>query len=162
PPHGDGHAPPVERPRGRLSRNRPLARRVQLPANHCGPANPMRILRSYWLGLVLVLIEAPLPAPGQYPGQYPPGNGGLGIPIPRRHKKEEQAQLQSTSGMLRRMLKDQVIVEADDHRILNFKRTGTTHFLKMGNPIKPADLKPGDYIEVESSEDDEGFLTAVN
>jgi len=101
--------------------------------------------------------------PGQYPpGQYPGGNGGVGIPIPRRHKKEEQAQLQSTSGMLRRILKDQVVVEADDHRILNFKRTDATHFLKMGNAMKPADLKPGDLIEVESSEDDEGFLTAVN
>ena len=119
---------------------------------------PLRILHPFWLALVLVLIEAPVPAPGQ----YPPGNGGLGIPIPRRHKKEEQAQLQSTSGMLRRILKDQVVVEADDHRILNFKRTGATHFLKMGNPIKPADLKPGDYIEVEASQDDEGFLTAVN
>jgi hypothetical protein len=119
----------------------------------------MSVLRSYLFGCVLVLIAAPLPASGQ----YPPPNGGLGIPIPRRHKKEEQAaQLQSTSGMLRRMLKDQVVVEADDHRILNFKRTDTTHFLKMGNPIKPAELKPGDYIEVESSEDEEGFLTAVN
>jgi hypothetical protein len=128
----------------------------------------MSVLRSYWLGLALVLIEAPLPAPaqyppGQYPGQYPGGNGGVGLPLPRRHKKdEEKAQLQSTSGMLRRMLKDQVVIEADDHRILNFKRTSTTHFLRMGNAIKPADLKPGDYIEVESSEDDEGFMTAVN
>src|ERR1035438_2148844 len=119
---------------------------------------PLRILHPFWLALVLVLIEAPLPAPGQ----YPPGNGGLGIPIPRRHKKEEQAQLQSTSGMLRRILKDQVVVEADDHRILNFKRTDATHFLKMGSPLKPAELKPGDYIEVESSDDEEGFLTAVN
>ena len=118
----------------------------------------MSVLRPYWLGLVLILIEAPLPAPGQ----YPPGNGGLGIPIPRRHKKEEQAQLQSTSGMLRRILKDQVVVEADDHRVLNFKRTDATHFLKMGSPIKPAELKPGDFVEVESSEDEEGFLTAVN
>jgi len=118
----------------------------------------MSVLRPYWLGLVLVLMEVPLPAPGQ----YTPGSGGLGIPIPRRHKKEEQVQLQSTSGMLRRILKDQVVVEADDHRILNFKRTSATHFLKMGNPIKPADLPPGDYIEVEATEDDEGFLTAVN
>ena len=123
---------------------------------------PLRILHPFWLALVLALIEAPMPAPGQYPGQYPPGTGGVGIPIPRRHKKEEQAQLQSTSGMLRRILKDQVIVEADDHRILNFKRTSTTHFLKLGNPIKTADLKPGDYIEVEASQDEEGFLTAVN
>ena len=99
----------------------------------------MFLRRAYWLGFILVVMQAPLPAQGQYPpGQYPGGNGGLGIPIPRRHKKEEQAQLQSTSGMLRRILKDQVVLEADDHRILNFKRTDTTHFLKMGNAIKPA------------------------
>jgi hypothetical protein len=127
----------------------------------------MSVFRSNWLGFALLLTQAAWPAmgqypPGQYPGQYPGGTGGLGIPMPRRHKKDEQAQLQSTSGMLRRMLKDQVVMEADDHRILNFKRTETTHFLKMGNALKPADLKPGDYIEVESSEDDEGFLTAVN
>src|SRR5450755_472679 len=119
----------------------------------------MSVFRRYWFGLALVLMQAPLPAPAQ----YPPGNGGLGIPFPRRHKKEEQAaQLQSTSGMLRRIQKDQIIVEADDHRILNFKRTGTTQFLKMGNAIKPAELTPGDYIEVEASEDEEGFLTAAN
>ena len=64
--------------------------------------------------------------------------------------------------MLRRMLKDQVVMEADDHRILNFKRTGATQFLKMGTALKPAELKPGDYIEVESTADDEGFMTAVN
>jgi len=64
--------------------------------------------------------------------------------------------------MLRRILKDQVILEADDHRILNYKRTDATKFLKAGNPIKPADLKVGDLIEVESTQDEEGFLTAVN
>jgi hypothetical protein len=126
----------------------------------------MSVLRPSWLGSALVLLAAALPAPAQYPpGQYPgqyPGNGGVGIPLPRRHKKEEQVQLQSTTGMLRRMRKDEVVLEADDHRILNFKRTDTTHFLKMGNPIKPADLAPGDFVEVESTEDDEGFLTAVN
>jgi len=101
---------------------------------------------------------APMPALGQYPG-----NGGVGIPLPRRHKKEEQAaQLTSTSGMLRRLRKDEVVLEADDHRILNYKRTDTTHFLKMGNPMKPAELAPGDFVEVESTEDEEGFLTAVN
>ena len=130
----------------------------------------MSVLRPYCLGLALVIAIAPLPAPGQYPpGQYPPGqypgggNGGLGIPIPKRHgKKDEQAQFTSTSGMLRRIRKDDVVVEADDHRILNFKRTGATHFLKLGNALKPTDLKPGDYVEVESTEDDEGFMTAVN
>lgn len=110
-------------------------------------------------------MQAPLPAqvsPGGYPGQYPPNTGGLGIPIPRRHKKDDKAQLDSTSGMLRRIQKDQVIVEADDHRILNFKRNDATQFVKLGNPIKPAELKPGDFIEVESTSDDEGFMTAVH
>jgi hypothetical protein len=128
----------------------------------------MSCFRSYWFGFLL-LIAATLPAPGQYPpgqypGGYPPGgNGGVGIPLPRRHKKDEQqAQLTSTTGMLRRMRKGEVVLEADDHRILNFKRTDATHFLKLGNPIKPADLAPGDFVEVESTEDEEGFLTAVN
>src|ERR1022692_2248656 len=118
PSRGGSDAPPVETPRGRLAGKRSPVRHAHLPAIVSYPGIHMSFLRSYWLGLVLVLIAAPLPAPGQ----YPPGNGGLGIPIPRRHKKEEQAQLQSTSGMLRRILKNQVVVEADDHPILNFKR----------------------------------------
>lgn len=121
----------------------------------------------YWLGFALLLACAPLPLPaqypGQYPGSYPPGSGGAGIPIPRRHKKdEEKAQLVSTTGMLRRLRKDEIVLEADDHRILNFKRADTTHFLKMGNAMKATDLAPGDFVEIESSEDDEGFMTAVN
>jgi len=128
----------------------------------------MPAFRRYWLGLLLVVLPTPLaaqvyPGGGYPPGQYPGQTGGVGIPFPRRHKKDQQqAQLDSTSGMLRRVEKDQVIVEADDHRILTFKRNDSTKFLKMGNPIKPADLKPGDLIEVESTSDDEGFMTAVN
>ena len=127
----------------------------------------MPVVRRYWLGLLLAVLQTPLASqvyPGGYPpGQYPGGQAGGGIPLPHRHKKDQQqAQLDSTSGMLRRIEKDQVIVEADDHRILNFKRTDSTKFLKMGNPIKPAYLKPGDLIEVESTSDDEGFMTAVN
>ncbi|HVN03417.1 MAG TPA: hypothetical protein VMT86_03305 [Bryobacteraceae bacterium] len=124
--------------------------------------------RRHWLGLLLAALELPLaaqvyPGGGYPPGQYPGSTGGVGIPFPRRHKKDQpQAQLDSTSGMLRRIEKDQVIVEADDHRILNFKRTDSTKFVKMGNPIKPAGLKPGDLIEVESTSDEEGFMTAVN
>ena len=127
----------------------------------------MCALRKCWFVFLIALAVAPLPAqvgnPGGYPGQYPPTPGGTGIPIPRRRKKSDQkVQLQSTSGMLRRIEKEQVIMEADDHRILNYKRTSATKFLKAGNPLKPDDLKPGDFIEIESSEDDEGFMTAVN
>lgn len=127
----------------------------------------MCVSRPYWCGLIFALLPALLPAqigsPGGYPGgQNPPGTGGLGIPFPKRHKKDPKAELESVSGMLRRIQKDQVVVEADDHRILSLKRTSSTNFLKMGNPIKPAELQPGDFVEVEYSADDEGFMTAVN
>src|SRR5579862_756797 len=104
----------------------------------------MSLLRLHWFGLAITLAQIPLIAqignPGGYPPgqQYPPGGvGGGGIPLPRRHKKqEEKVQLDSTSGMLRSVMKDQVVVEADDHRILNFKRTDKTQFLKMGSAMK--------------------------
>ena len=128
----------------------------------------MPVLRPNWLGLTLLLMAAPLPAPGQYPG---PVSGWLSTARHRRPRHTLPAPPQegraasptdSTSGMLRRIRKDEVVLEADDHRILSFKRTSATHFLKMGNPIKTTDLEPGDFVEIESSEDDEGFMTAVN
>jgi hypothetical protein len=113
--------------------------------------------------LVTVPTLLYLPVPAQIASPYPPGSGGLGIPIPRKNKKkEQQQQLQTTEGMLRRIKKDEVILEADDHRILNFKRDDKTQFIKQGSPIKPSVLKPGDYVEIDASQDDEGFLTAVN
>jgi len=119
----------------------------------------MRVLRPCWLGLALLIAQAPLPAQ-VYPGQ----SGGLGLPIPRRHKKgqDKTAGLQAIEGVLRRIDQDQVVLEAADARILNFKRTDATKFYKEGEEIKPAQLRPGDHIEVEASEDDEGFLTAAN
>src|ERR1700722_11262581 len=132
----------------------------------------MRVLRLHWLGLVLVVAQAPLPAqyPGQYPpGQYPggyPGGGGIGFPVPHRNKnkksKDKAQNLQSVDGLLRRIDKDQVILEADDNRIVNFKRLDTTKFLKDGDAVKPAELIPGDHLTVEFTQDDQGFMTAAN
>ena len=64
--------------------------------------------------------------------------------------------------MLRRILKDQVVLEADDHRILNFKRTDDDPFPEDGQRHQAGRFEARRLIEVESSEDDEGFLTAVN
>src|ERR1700683_2915162 len=130
----------------------------------------MRLFRPYWLGLVLVAAQAPLPAqyPGQYPpGQYPggyPGAGGVGFPIPHRSKKtkDKAPDLQSVDGMLRRIDKDQVVLEADDSRIVNFKRLDSTKFLKDGDAVKPAELVAGDHLTIEYSQDDQGFMTAAN
>src|ERR1700729_1895851 len=132
----------------------------------------MRVFRPYWLGFVLAVAQAPLPAqigqPGQYPpGQYPPGypgGGGVGFPFPHKNKKAKakEADLQSVDGLLRRIDKDQVILEADDNRIVNFKRLDTTKFLKDGDAVKPAELIPGDHLTVEFTQDDQGFMTAAN
>ena len=64
--------------------------------------------------------------------------------------------------MLRSIDKDQVVLEADDNRIVNFKRMDSTKFLKDGDAVKPAELIPGDHLTVEFSQDDQGFMTAVN
>lgn len=108
--------------------------------------------------------------PGGYPPGYPggyPGGGGVGIPMPRRSKKKntqkEDAQpTQTVTGMLRSLNDTQIVVEAEDTRLITLKRTTRTKFLKDGDPMKPADLNPGDHLDVDATQDDEGYFTAVN
>ena len=66
------------------------------------------------------------------------------------------------SGVLRKLDDTSVVVEAQDTRVITLKRTENTRFLKDGKQIKPANLKPGDHLVVESKQDEQGFLTAVN
>jgi len=140
----------------------------------------MRSRRLTLGALVLFLaVELPLFAqyppggypPGGYPpGSYPPGQypSGPGIPMPRRGKKktttkdEDQIPLQDMKGMLRKLDDKAVVVEPEDTRIVNLKRTDRTKFIKDGGEIKPDTLKPGDHLEIEYREDEEGYLYAVN
>jgi len=140
---------------------------------------------SLIFGAVVILLAADCPLSAQYPGggyppgSYPPGGyppggypngGGMGIPMPRlpgRNKKKTSTQndttpLQSTSGMLRRLDDKSVVLEAEDTRIIEFKRTGDTKFLKNGDPIKPGLLNPGDHVFIDARKDDDGVLRAVN
>src|SRR5438270_6741438 len=89
---------------------------------------------------------------GQYPGgQYPGGRspGGGGIPFPGRKKKTTSTkdnpdeQLTSITGKLRSLDEKQLVVEAQDTRIITLKRTARTKFTKDGAEMKPSDLKPG-------------------
>src|ERR1041384_3611421 len=110
--------------------------------------------------------------PGRYPGGGYPGGGypgGPGIPMPGRGKQkktskqqQEAQQLQTVTGMLRALTDKQVIVQAQDTRIINLKRTDSTKFLKDGNDIEPSALKPGDHLLIEATQDTEGFFYAVN
>ena len=108
----------------------------------------------------------PYPGGGYPPGTYPPGTGG-GIPFPGRRgksktsSKDNPAPTKELEGMLRKLDARQIVLEPTDHRTINIKRDKNTKFLKDGENMKPADLKPGDHIRVSASEDEQGYFYAV-
>src|SRR5258708_16897197 len=86
--------------------------------------------------------------------------------LPGRGKKtkqqKEQEQLQSVTGMLREMDDKFVVIEAKDTRLISLKRSASTKFLKNGEDMKSELLKPGDHMMIEYTQDDQGYVTAVN
>jgi hypothetical protein len=128
---------------------------------------------------VLAVTFAALAAaqfPGQYPGQYPPGqyppgqyppgqnpgNGGSGIPIPRRgsqkstDQKQQQAAAQSRSfsGVVRELNDKSFDLETSDTRILTIEFTEKT--------TKLNGMKTGDGVDVEATQSADGPFQAVS
>lgn len=103
---------------------------------------------------------------GRYPGGgYPYPGGGTGIPMPGRGGKQKKSEkdvvpTKEVEGMLRKLDAKKLVLETSDHRIISFTRGDKTKFLKEGEAMKPADLKPGDHLRIEASEDDQGNLYA--
>jgi len=88
--------------------------------------------------------------------------GGSGIPWP--HRKKDQAKDTTTQRSLGKLTKvddDSLVVEVPDGRVLTFKRTDKTQFFRDDKEIKPAELKVGDRVTVEATEDKEGYMYAV-
>ncbi len=133
--------------------------------------------------VVVALSDTPLTAqypggyppggspPGGYPGQYPGRNPqtGPGIPWPGRKKTskkdpkgQEEQNLHTLTGVLRRIDANQIVITAQDTRTINCKRSDKTTFMSKGVELNPADLKPGDRLRIEASQDDEGYFYAVN
>lgn len=128
-------------------------------------------MKTVRLGLIFwaAAALAQFPFPRQYPGGYPGGS-----PYPnRRYPPQQQPQQQqsdrrsnrastmTTDGMVRRVSGNQLIIEADDHRIVWFRITGQTAAHKDGNTTDVGRFQPGDRVSVDSSEDDTGNLTAT-
>jgi hypothetical protein len=67
----------------------------------------------------------------------------------------------SFTGTLKRMDNKTIVLELDDFRVLEFRRTGKTKFYKKGVEVKPAVFEPGDLISVEILESLEGHLDAM-
>ena len=92
---------------------------------------------------------------------------GSEFQMPGRKKKdtskEDTQALQTVTGMLRKLDEKQIALEADDTRLISLKRTPKTKFLnKDGDDMKPSDLKPGDHLEIDTTQNDDGYYTAVN
>ena len=102
--------------------------------------------------------------PPGYPGGYPPGTGP-GIPLPRRgkdKKSKDQGPLPSFRGKLKQMDSKSLRLELDDYRVMEFRITSKTKYLKDGEELKSPQFQPGDQLSVEGSEEADGSITAVN
>jgi len=115
--------------------------------------------------------------PGQYPpGRYPPGTcppgqycgnrqpnsipGGSGKSS-KKDKNSNNAVVTTTIGMVRRSVANQIVIEPDDHRIIWYRVTTTTKFMKDNKEVDAAAFAPGDRVTLDSTSDDEEMYTAV-
>ncbi len=104
--------------------------------------------------LLFLLLAAQVPMFSQM--------GGSGIPWPHRKKAESKdVTTQRSLGKLTKVDQQSLVVEVPDGRVLTFKRTDKTQFFRDDKEIKPAELKPGDRVTVEATEDQEGYMYAV-
>ena len=112
--------------------------------------------------------------PGQYPGQYPGGQypgqgrypqGGSSNPFPGRGRNttNNQVPVITINGILRRMSDDDMVVQADDKRTITVALGITTKYYKSsGGMMKAAGLQPGDHVNIDATQDDNGYYHAKN
>ncbi len=121
--------------------------------------------------LLLLAQIGPYPGGTYPPGRYPgPSGGGSGLPLPwprggkkgGSDSKAPAEKLSRTTGKLSKIDEKSITMEAEDRRVLVFRRNSGTKFYKESQEIKAAELKSGDQILVEATEDQEGYLYARN
>jgi len=76
--------------------------------------------------------------------------------------KADTGALPNFRGKLKNLDNKIVSLELGDHRVLDFKRTGSTKFYKNGEEIKDPKFHVGDQISIEGPEAQDGTMTAVN
>src|SRR5580658_1619885 len=108
------------------------------------------------LALTAALLVAALPLLAQYPGQYPPGQyppgqdpsgqypsgtGGTGIPHLGRKKTQNQDDSNAVKleGTVAKIDANSVVIQAADTRILTFKLTQDTKFVKAADSATSSD-----------------------
>ena len=101
--------------------------------------------------------------PGQYPGQYPGNGTGTGLPIPGRHKKQQDDDtLKDDKGKVTEIGKDHFNIETTDHREVTFNVNKDTKFTEHSKAVGLENLGIGQTVDVQSHEGDHEDFTAVN
>jgi hypothetical protein len=124
----------------------------------------------------LLVLTLDLPLAAQNPGPYPPGGGypypggyptGPRIPVPRRSKdkkvddKSKQPQLQSITGILQKIDDTSVTLVTPDTRTVTARRSDKMKVFKKGEESTAANLRNGDRVRIEATQDEQGFYHAV-
>jgi hypothetical protein len=125
----------------------------------------VRLSLMFWA--IAAQAQFPFPGQGPYgnPGGYPNGRGR-----PQQQPQQQQQQNSrsnraatlTTEGMVRRVAGSQLVIEADDHRVIWYRITAQTVSQKNGGNADVASFQPGDRVSVDSSENDAGDLTATS
>lgn len=79
----------------------------------------------------------------------------------RNDKGKQQAVVTTTEGLLRRAVSNQIVIEADDHRIIWYHVPSRMVYEDSGGKdLDPKSLQPGDHVSVDSTGDDQDIYTA--
>jgi len=140
----------------------------------------MLAVRLLFLGALAASLSAQIGYPGGgYPGGGYPGGGGRGGPMggggpigggrgrgkttdstPSKGRKDTPPVI-TTTGMLRAVVGNQFVLEADDHRIITYKTGDKMTVQKDGKPVELTSFATADHLSVDSTMDDMGYFTAT-
>jgi hypothetical protein len=131
----------------------------------------MFAVRLFLIGALAAGLIAQIQFPGSG-GPFP--GGGAGGPIggggrrgkntdstPAKGKKDNAPVVTTTTGMLRAVVGNQFVIEADDHRIITYKTGDKMTVLRDAKPVELTSFATADHISVDSTADDMGFFTAT-
>ena len=103
---------------------------------------------------------------GQFPSptpQFPfPRRGGQGKQTPSDRKAPAKKEPIHFNGVVRTRAAESISVETDDTRIVEFICSKDTKYLRGGEALESAVVKPGDEVTVAAWRDEEGFFHALS
>jgi hypothetical protein len=104
----------------------------------------------------------------QFPGQ--PRNQGSGIPFPKMPKKDSKSKAEQAKrstrppvlhkGRVDEVVEEHILVRASDARQFTYHTDEATKYLRNGDPLQRAMLKPGDEVEITAHADSDGYYYA--